>query len=181
MNLIWLLMSLILGIFPQSLYFMLFITNIKEIKSKRALFTFLIFIICAVCTLIVQYNLYLYLLIIVGLYFATKLLYKKKTQIIDIFIISFSFCVMMFISYICSRPCKSNIDLYWICYIINNIILFISLLPRKFYKKIYKAYCNNWNRKEGNKIKSITLRNISLISLNILILIIDVFLIHISF
>ena len=175
------LLSLLLGILPQSLYFNLFVTNIKGIKNKRGLLLIILFILCILLNMIIRYNIYLYLLFIPLYYIALKLLYKKKTQIIDIFIIALSFTIMMLISSICSRLCLININLYWIAYIINNVSLFATLLLKKWLVKFYKFYCKNWNRKEGNRVRSISLRNVSLISLNVAIVIADIFLINISF
>lgn len=81
-------LSLILGILPQALFFMMFITKTKEIKSKRILLTILFYIIIALMVMITRYSLYLYLLIIPLMYGTMKLLYKRKVQIIDIFIIA---------------------------------------------------------------------------------------------
>lgn len=177
---IWLILSLLLGILPQSLYFMLFITNIKEIRNKRFLFLIIISIILSLLVLIVQYNIYLYLTIIPLIYRIMKALYGKKTQIIDIFIISASYGLLSLISYLCSNIYKNNYSLYWIAYCVNNIILFSTLIPIKWYRKLYRQYIKLWNRKEGNKIKSITVRNTSLILLNIFIVILDVFIIKFS-
>ena len=172
------LLSLLLGILPQTLFFMLFITKLKGIKTKRIKLTILLFVICALLNMIIKYNLYLYLLFIPIYYIILKLLYKKKTQIVDIFIIALSFTIMMLISYFCSLIYRKNMSLYWLGYVINNILLFGNLAIIKLYKKFYKFYCKNWNRKAGNKIKSITLRNISLISINVAIVIADIILIN---
>lgn len=173
------LLSLLLGILPQSLYFMLFVTNIKQIKTRRLILLLLLFILCILLNMIIRYNIYLYLAFIPLYYFALKLLYKKKAQIIDIFIISLSFAIMSIISCVSSFIYLNNYSLYWIAYIVNNVLLFSSLLLKRFYIKFYKFYCGNWNRKDSNKVRSITLRNISLISINVFILILDTMLINI--
>lgn len=175
---IWLLMSLILGILPQSLYFTLFITEIKQIKDKRKILCVLTFIICTINALILQYNLYLYLLIIPCVYKAMKILYKKKTQIIDIFIIALAFGYLSVLSYLCSLIYKNNMSLYWIAYIINNVLLFAILLFKKYMIKGYRFYISQWNRKPGNKFKSISIRNVSLILLNVFIVILDIIIIN---
>jgi hypothetical protein len=172
-------LSLILGILPQALFFEFFVINIKGIKNKRFLLFILLYIMCILLNMIIRYNLYLYLLYTPLYYIIMKILYKKKTQIVDVFIIALSFAIMMTISALCSLIYKNNFNLYWIAYIVNNILLFSTLLFKKQFQKFYKFYCSNWNRKEGNKIRSITLRNISLISLNAYILILSIMLINI--
>lgn len=172
-------LSLILGILPQTLFFEFFVINIKGIKKKRLLLFILLYILCILLNMIIRYNLYLYLLYTPLYYVILKLLYRNKVQIIDVFIIALSFAVMMTISALCSLIYKNNYNLYWIAYIVNNILLFATLLFKKHFQKFYKFYCRNWNRKDGNKIRSITLRNISLISLNAYIVILSIMLINI--
>jgi hypothetical protein len=154
---------------------MLFVTNIKQIKTRRLILLLMTFIIIMLMVMIVKYNIYLYLLIIPLLYGAMKLLYKKKVQIIDIFLIATAYGYLSIISYICSFIIKDNMDLYWIAYVINNILLFGILFLLKWIFKAYKLYIHLWNRKPGNKVRSISIRNVSLILLNIFILILDVF------
>ena len=172
------LLSLVLGILPQSLYFMLFVTNIKQIKTRRLILLLLLFILCILLNIIIRYNIYLYLAFIPLYYFTLKLLYKKKAQIIDIFIISLSFAIMSIISYVCSLIYKNNYNLYWIAYIINNVLLFSVLIFNKIYVKLYRKYIQYWNRRPENKIRSISIRNISLILLNVFILILDIIIIN---
>ena len=173
-------LSLILGILPQALYFVLFLTSIKEIKTKRILFLLLTFFIIAVTVMIIKFNLYLYLLIIPSLYIVMKLLYKKKTQIIDIFIIAIAYGYLSILSYICSFMIKENMNLYWIAYIINNALLFVVILFKKPTIKLYRKYIQIWNRNPKNRIRSISVRNVSLISLNVFIIILDAFITKVS-
>ena len=101
-------LSLILGILPQALYFMLYLTKVKDITNKRIKFLLLIYIIIALTIMIIRYNIYLYLMIIPLIYGAMKLLYKRKAQIIDIFLIASGFGYMIIISYLCSFIYKNN-------------------------------------------------------------------------
>ena len=173
-------LSLLLGIFPQSLYFTLFLTKVKDINKKKHLLISLIFIIIMLSVMIVKYNIYLYLIIIPLIYLAMKLLYKKKVQIIDLFLIAIAYGYLSIISYLCSFMIKDTMNLYWIAYIINNILLFAILLFKKYIIKAYKKYIQLWNRKPENKVRSISVRNVSLISLNIFILVLDVFITKVS-
>lgn len=174
------LLSLILGILPQALYFMLVLTNVKEIKNKRFLLLLFIFISIASMVMIVKFNIYLYLLIIPLIYAIMKFLYKKKTQIIDIFIIAIAYGYLSIISYVCSFMIKENMNFYWTAYTLNNILLFSIFFFKKPITKAYRKYIQIWNRKPENKIRSISVRNVSLILLNIFILILDVFITKVS-
>lgn len=171
-------LSLLLGILPQALYFMLFLTKTKEIKSKRILLTILFYIIITLMVMITRYNLYLYLLIIPLMYGAMKLLYKKKVQIIDVFIIAAGYGYLNIISYLCSLIYRNNMNLYWFAYIINNVLLFSILSLEPFFIKWYRWYYRQWNRHPNNRFRSISVRNVSAILLNVFIIILDIIIIN---
>ena len=119
-------------------------------------------------------------MIIPLIYGAMKLLYKRKAQIIDIFLIASGFGYMIIISYLCSFIYKNNYNLYWIAYAINNILLFSIFAFMNQLKALYRKYIKVWNRNPNNKVRSISVRNVSLLLLNAFIFILDVFIIKIS-
>lgn len=175
-----LILSLLFGILPQALFFMLYLTKVKDITNKRIKFLLLIYIIIALTIMIIRYNIYLYLMIIPLIYGAMKLLDKRKAQIIDIFLIASGFGYMIIISYLCSFIYKNNYNLYWIAYAINNILLFSIFAFMNQLKALYRKYIKVWNRNPSNKVRSISVRNVSLLLLNAFIFILDVFIIKIS-
>ena len=176
MSLLTIILSIILGLIPEILYFTLFIIYTKNIKEKRIKLFFLLSLAYLVFILLNNYSIINYIIFIVLAYIILKLLYKKKTQIIDIFVFSIAFSYVCLISFITSRFINNNYIMYYIMMIINRILLFIPFIFKDKFNILYKKYCSLWNRNYDKKqpIKSITLRNISLFTLNIFIFIMNI-------
>lgn len=168
------LISLFLGFIPEISYFTLFLIFTKGIKEKRIKLAICIAVTYFLCINVRQYE-YLYYFAFIGLMFGIlKLLYKKETQIIDVFIISIPIFYITLLSFL-NLLIKEDYSNYPIILCMNRILLFVPFIFRKMFNKFYITYKRWWNRdREGkNPIKSITLRNISLIFFNILIFIIN--------
>ena len=174
--------SILLGLIPEVLFFTLFITYTKGIKEKRVKLFLLISIAYILCMFIQRYKIFYYMLFVILIYWIMKFLYKKKTQIIDIFIISLSFSYIYIISYLLFLFINNDMSNYYILYLIDRILLFIPFIFKNKFNKLYKIYYKFWNRNDNEKrpIKSITLRNISLVFINLLIFFIDIYLLKIS-
>lgn len=168
--------SILFGLIPEVLYLNLFIINIKELKDKKVILFILSSIIYFACMLIQQYSIIYYVLFIFLNYFILKMIYKDKIQIIDIFIISISHFWMALLASISFVFLNKDLSNYYHLFILDRILLFLPILFKKYLIKYYKKYCKLWNRndKENRPIKSITLRNISLILLNSFIFILDI-------
>ena len=162
------LISILLGLVPEVLYFTLFICYTKNIKEKRIKLFLLIGIAYFICMIFQRYKLIYYLMFVILIYIILKILYKQKTQIIDIFIISFSLTYLVIISAILFLFMGNTYDNYFIFYIINRIFIFSIFIFKNKFRKIYLKYCSLWNRNDNinRPIKSITLRNLSLILVN---------------
>ena len=174
-------LSVLLGLFPEVLYFTLFLIYTKNLKEKRLKLFFLITIAYTFCILIPQIQILFYILLIALIYGSLKLLYKNKTQIIDIFIISLSYLWLAILSVISLLFLNKEGYSFYILYIISRILLFAPFIFRKKFNPAYKKYCKFWNRNDAEKrpIKSITLRNISLILLNGFIFFLNITIINI--
>lgn len=177
------LISVFLGLIPEVLYFSLALIYTKNIKKKRIKLFLLIAIAYTLCIMIIKYELLFYVLFIFILYFILKILYKDETQIIDIFVItyfSFYLTLLSFLIYI-YYGISNNINTYYLLYFINRILLFVIFIFRHKFNKLYINYKKYWNRNDNIKrpIKSITLRNVSLISLNSIIFIINIICLYI--
>lgn len=168
--------SIILGLIPEVTFFTLFLIYTKNIKDKKFKLWVLIAIAYIVCMFIQKYKLIYYVLFIFLIYFILKFLYKEKVQIIDIFVFSISFSYLCFVGFITSRFVNNSYLRYYICYVINRILLFIPFIFRHKFYNLYKRYYSLWNRNYEKKqpIKSITLRNISVIMLNSFIFLINI-------
>lgn len=176
------LMSVLLGMLPEVLYFTLFLKYTKNLQEKTAKLGFLIGIAYILCMFIQRYQEIYYIVFIALTYGILKLLYKNKAQIIDVFIIAVAAIYITLVSAFCFSFVNNNLILYYIMAIISKICLFVPFIFKRYFNKLYKAYYGLWNRKynETHKIKSITLRNISLIVLNILICVIGFLCLHIT-
>ena len=175
MSAINIILSIFLGLIPETLFFTLFLSYSKNIKEKRLKLFLLITIAYTLCIMIIRFKIGFYIAFMILLYLILKLLYKDKTQIIDFFVINIGFIYVCFVSFICFLVVGENLTLYYIMAVVDKILLFVPFIFRKKLNLFYNKYCELWNRNYNKKqpIKSITLRNISLISLNVFIFICD--------
>lgn len=175
------LLSIIFGLVPDVLYFTLFLIFTKNLKEKRLKLFLLISISYFLCILVQMWQFIFYMLFMICIYLSLKLLYKRKTQIIDIFVIGISYLWQTILSGILLICLKNNILNYYILYVIIRIILFMPFIFKDKFNLLYKKYCKFWNRndKEKRPIKSVTLRNISLILFNSLIFVLNLTIINI--
>lgn len=171
-------LSIFLGMLPEVIYFYLFFIYVKNIKEKRIKLFLGILISYLLCIFLAPYEIFYYVIFIVFLYATLKILYLKEIQIIDVFIVMYGISYLALLSLLIyfAYDFKS----YVVCYIINRILLFSIFIFRKHFNKLYIKYCKYWNRNDNIKrpIKSITLRNVSLIILNCIIFIINMICIY---
>lgn len=172
-------LSIFLGMLPEVIYFTLFLVYVKDIKEKRVKLFLGILFSYLVCIFLAPYKVLYYVIYTILLYIILKILYKERTQIIDFFIIMYSLFYIVMLSYlICFAK---DFTSYLICYFIERILLFSIFIFRKQFNKLYRKYCKYWNRNDTIKrpIKSITLRNISLIIINAIILVMNIICIYV--
>lgn len=161
--------SLLLGLVPDVLYLTMFIIFAKNIKEKKLKLFLLLAIGYILLIMIVQYQFVFYIVYMVYVYLILKWLYKS--QIIDFFIISICLGYMTIMELLLYLLIGKYYAIY---YIVARLCLFGIFIFRKKIRKLYEIYINHWNRSDGKKIKSITLRNISIFILNILIVIFNI-------
>lgn len=173
--------SILFGLLPEVLYFTLFLTYTKNIKEKRVKLFALLSIVYFICMLVQQFQILFYMLWIVLAYIVLKLLYKNKVQIIDVFIISLSYFWVAILSFILMNFVSKDYSNYYMILFIQKVLLFMPFIFKNKFNVLYKKYCKLWNRndKEKRPIKSITLRNVSLILLNSFIFFMNILLINI--
>ena len=173
-----LLVSIVLGLLPEVLYFTLFLSYTKNIKEKRLRLGILIAVAYMLCMFIQRYQIIYYVGFVALVYLILKLIYKKKTQIIDVFIIEISQLYLAITTFLMFIFLKTDLSNYMLLYVINRILLFIPFIFKNKFNILYQKYCKFWNRndKEKRPIKSITLRNTSLIILNIGIFLMNIYL-----
>ena len=176
MDILFMALSLLLGILPESLFFTIFIIFAKGLTEKRIKLFGLILLVNAVLSVVFMmfvphdYSIWYHVLLMVAMYLILRLLYKS--HIIDIFLITFAAIIIMLSSYLW----YFTIPNYWAALAIDRVVLIaLPIISRASCKKLYNGYLSVWDRKQGAKIKSVTVRNISCIALNLLL-----FVIHIS-
>ena len=169
-------LSVLLGLVPEVLYFTLFLVYTKKLENKKILLFLLIAVAYFLCILVQYWQILYYILLIALIYLALKLLYKKKIQIIDVFVISVAYLWLAVLSSILMLFAKEDLSNYLLLSVIDRVLLFSIFIFRHKFNDVYKLYCKLWNRndKEKRPIKSITLRNISLILLNGFILFLNI-------
>lgn len=175
------LVSILFGLIPEVLYFTLFITYTKNIKEKRIKLFLLISIAYFLCMICQRFIIIYYVMLMTLIYFSMKILYKNKTQIIDIFVIGISYFWLAILSFVLMKFVNKDFSNYYIVLLIQKILLFIPFIFKNKFNILYKKYCRLWNRndKEKRPIKSITLRNLSLILLNSIIFFLNIIIINI--
>ena len=163
------LVSIVLGLLPEVLYFSLFLIYTKNIKEKKLKLFILLAIGYILLIMICRYQLLLYIIYIIYSYIILKILYKS--QIIDFFICSIGLTYMTIVSYLLFLIIGSDYIAY---YIIARITLFSIFMFRKYFNKLYMRYRKMWNINNGEKVKSLTIRNISLLFINTMILVMNI-------
>lgn len=154
----------------EAIYFSMFLLIGKNIKEKRLLFTFIMIFEYLALKYFIKYDVYFQLIYTFMSYVNLKVLYKEKAQITDIFLFAAGSLILIFISGCFAILAYYFIKNYYICLILLRIVLFIILFKIKDrLKDKYKDFCSLWNRhNKPKKIKSLTLRNISIIIFNLM-------------
>lgn len=170
--------SLLVGMVPEVLYFTLFIVFTKGLKEKRIRLFLLIALSYMLCVMIIRFQIVYYISFIFITFLILKFLYNKETQLIDIFVISLASIYLTLISFICSLFINNNYLYYYLLFILNRVLLFAPFILRNKLNIFYNKYCELWNRsrnkEEKRLIKSITLRNVSLITVNSFIFLLNI-------
>lgn len=165
-------LSIIAGMIPDVLFFTLFISYSKNAKEKKKSLFMLIMIAYILCIMINRYQYVYYTVMIVMIFLILKVLYKEEIQSVDLFLVTIGIVYVMLISFISFKIFGNDEKYYYIALIINKILIFIPLFFKRKLHEIYRKYLLLWDRNKSKKrgIKSITIRNLSIISLCIVIL-----------
>jgi hypothetical protein len=167
----------------EAIYFSLFLIWGKNIKNKRLLFIGIMIFQYLVLTSFIEFNVMFQIIYTFLSFINLKFLYKEKAQITDIFLFMFASVVLMILSAIAYFSIYFTIKKYIVALILSRILicLFILLFKNKI-NLIYKKFYSLWNKhNKENKIKSLTMRNISVIIFNLMFYFINVGLTFIIF
>ena len=164
----------------EAIYFSLFLIYGKNLKEKRLLFISIMIFEYILLTSVLQYTTWIHISYIAMTYINLKVLYKNKAQITDVFLFMIASIILIIIGAICVKISLilnfSGYNDYLKVLSLNRILMFLILFLIKnkiniYYKKFYKR----WNRHtDKTKIRSLTLRNISVIVFNLMFYIINI-------
>ena len=160
----------------EAIYFSLFLIIGKNIKNKRILFVCIMIFEYLMLKQFIHYNVLFQFIYIFLSFVNLKVLYKEKAQITDVFLFAVASIILIISSAICFIVIYFTIKSYILTLILNRVIIFLFLHYFKDSIRIkYKEFYSLWNRHNNpNKIKSLTLRNISIISFNIMFWLINI-------
>ena len=153
---------------PEPVYFSLFLIIGKNIKEKRLLLTGIMIVQYLLLMHIFPYNIWFQLIYTFMSFVNLKVLYKEKAQVTDIFLFATASLILVMVSIFCYMIIYATIKNYVIALIINRILMFVVLyFSRNKIKTTYKSFCSLWNRHNNpKKMRSLTLRNSSIIIFN---------------
>lgn len=174
-------LEVLLGQIPEAIYFSLFMIFAKGLKEKRILFTILMIIEYLLLKQFIEFNVLFQILYTFMSYIILKILYKEKSQIIDIFTFTIGSIILMISSIICFMLSNKNPI---IASIINRLFLFIFIISLNHkISKIQEIYKTLWNRNDfiKKKIKSTTFRCINLIIFNLSFYILNIIMLYCIF
>lgn len=167
----------------EPIYFSLFLIYGKNLKHKRLLFTAIMVFEYIMITELIQFDVWLQFAYTFMTFVNLKVLYKEKAQITDIFLFTIASIILILISAICYLSILFTLKNIYIALIARTVFMFLFIYSfREKINSIYKKFYKYWNRHNNPKaIKSLTLRNISIIIFNLMFWIINVGMIYSKF
>lgn len=173
-------LELLLGQIPEALFFSLFIIIGKDLKEKRILFTCLMILQYFILANVFPYDMLFRIIYTAVVFLNLKALYGEKAQVTDIFLFAASLVILLVFTFPFLLLNLVINNVYIVC-AISKICLFLFLfLIRKHIRKLYVKFFKHWNRNdlEKRKIKSLTLRNASIVAFNILFYVTNILLVY---
>lgn len=164
-------LSVLFGIIPEAIFFTYFFVKAKDITdTKRRWMLFIaILLIHIASSAILSFSVWFHIVFIFGMWLAAHFI--CGSEIIDVFLFVFFGLIVTLLGFICYYAIPN----YWIALAINRVMmLFMVFYPKSIWRNLYKTYRDLWNRRDDGRIKSITLRNISLITFNIMLCILTI-------
>ena len=149
------------------------IIKVKGLQSKQILlYVSLLFsslLASFICYFDYNYQMYFYLLFNIFSFLSLKILFRGQILLLDFLLIGYVGFLLTFVNFVVLLPYYLDLINYTVALIISRvlIILTIIIISRVHLKSYYIKLINLWDRKIGNKIRAITLRNGALIVMNI--------------
>ena len=154
----------------EPVYFSLFLIVGKNIKEKRLLLIAIMIFEYLALKYFIHYNVWFQLAYTFMSFVNLKVLYKEKAQVTDIFLFAAASLVLIISSILCYGLVYVTIHQYvWVILINRPLIFALIYFGKDTIREYYKKFCSLWNRHNNkNKIRSLTVRNISIIIFNIM-------------
>lgn len=154
----------------EAVYFSLFLIIGKNIKNKRLLLIGIMIFEYLALKHFIHFNVWFQLAYTFMSFVNLKVLYKEKAQVTDIFLFMVASVILILLSVFTYMTALYTYKDYFISLVLNRLLLFgIILIFKNFIREKYKSFCSLWNRhNKPNKIRSLTLRNISIIVFNLM-------------
>ncbi len=161
--------EIMLGYIPEAIFFTLFLIYTKRIKEKRILLFILMLFEYLLLKYFIKFNVWFQLSYTFMTFLILKILYREKTNILDIFAFCASSIILIISSMISYILILFTIKNFYIALILNRILLFGTfILYKNKLNNIYLKIAKLWNRHNyKNKIRSLTVRNIAIIIFNL--------------
>ena len=172
----------VLGRFIEPIYFALFMIIGKDLKNKRLLLTCIMMFQYLMLTSIIKFDVLFHFLYTFMVFIDLKVLYREKAQITDIFLFGAASITLIIVSIITYLTALYTYQNYIIAMIINRVVIFSAIyFCKNKIRKLYKRFYSLWNRHNNPKsITSLTLRNISTISFNLMFAIINLCMVYVK-
>ena len=154
----------------EAVYFSLFLIIGKNIKNKRLLLICIMIFEYLALKHFIHFNVWFQLVYTFMSFVNLKVLYREKAQVTDIFLFMVASIILIITSALCYGLIYITIHKYIYVLLINRPLVFLILyFGRNTIKNKYYSFCKLWNRHNNpNKIRSLTLRNISIIIFNLM-------------
>lgn len=156
---------------PEVIYFTLFLVYTKNYNVKKLLLFILLLIGYIILKFIFPLNIYFQIIFTLYVPIVLKFIYKNKFHVSDLFVFVYASISLIVISLI-TYPVSLIFNNYLLAYFLNRICMFLFIfLARKKLNKYYVWIIKQWNRnyEKPNRVKAITIRQICVISLNVMI------------
>ena len=171
-----LIVNIIFGYVLETLFFSYTFNKIKSVSYKSTYIIFLITYIISAIIVNFSFNNVYFFYILIALIFEIiySKIHKQKYNILNVLLMLNLLLISSIITTIPILIYGYNIT----SFIINRIEIIILLILVKLLplEKIYKIITSNWNRTMNNRIKSVTIRNFTLIIICISITLVNIFL-----
>jgi len=169
----------IISIIIEGFFIYFIFKKIKNIKRRNIPFFIGIIASFVLSGIIISFNynlqLYYYIVFNILIFITAKILYKKEVYILDFIIIAYIQLILLtmnlpfmflYMNNILNYSMEVN---YLLCSLAAKTFILITLIVfnRVKLNKYYKIFIDLWDRRDDGQIKAVTIRNLSLILLNI--------------